>query len=69
LVPKQTPRVVVARIHQETVKGLEAAPVKAKLDNLGVEPMIMKPEDFDARIAKETRIAVELARAANIPVQ
>jgi tripartite-type tricarboxylate transporter receptor subunit TctC len=68
-VPKQTPRAMVARIHQETVKGLDAAVVKAKLANMGVEPMIMKPEDFDARVAKETRIAVELARAAQIPLQ
>ena len=60
---------MVARIHQETVKGLEATVVKAKLANMGVEPMIMKPEDFDARVAKETRIAVELAKAAQIPLQ
>ena len=67
--PKRTPRNVVNRIHQETVKGLEDRAVYEKLANLGVEPMIMKPEDFDARVAKETRIAVELARAANIPMQ
>ncbi len=67
--PKQTPRGIVARVHQETVKGLEAAPVKAKLASMGAELMIMKPEDFDARVAKETRIAVDLARAAQIPVQ
>jgi len=29
----------------------------------------MKPEDFDARVEKETRIAVALARAAHIPMQ
>ena len=52
-VPKQTPRGIVARIHQETVKGLEDAGVKDKLAKLGVEPMIMTPEAFDARIAKE----------------
>src|SRR3954454_9482409 len=68
-VPKHTPRNIVNRIHQETVKGLENPAVREKLANLGVEAMIMKPEDFDARIAKETRIAVELARAAHIPMQ
>jgi tripartite-type tricarboxylate transporter receptor subunit TctC len=59
----------VANIHQEVVKGLEAAPVKAKLATLGVETMIMTPEDFDARVAREARVAVELARAAQIPMQ
>jgi tripartite-type tricarboxylate transporter receptor subunit TctC len=68
-VPKRTPRNIVNRIHEETVKGLEDRVVHEKLANLGVESMIMKPEDFDARVAKETRIAVELARAANIPMQ
>ena len=60
---------VVERLHQETVKALESASVKDKLVGLGVEPMIMKPADFDARVAKETRISAELAKAAGIPVQ
>jgi len=67
--PRQTPRAVVARIHAETVKALENPAVVAKLANLGTEPMTMSPEDFDARVAKEARIAVELARAAKIPLQ
>jgi len=67
--PKQTPRAIVARIHAETVKALENPAVVAKLANLGTEPMTQSPEAFDARVAKETRIAVELARAAKIPLQ
>jgi tripartite-type tricarboxylate transporter receptor subunit TctC len=65
-VPKKTPRDIVARIRQETVRGLEDPSVKEKLVKLGVEPMIMTPEAFDARIAKETPIAVGLAKAAGI---
>ena len=65
-VPKKTPRDIVARMHQETVKGLEDAGVKDKLAKLGVEPMIMTPEAFDARIAKEAPLAVTLAKAAGI---
>jgi tripartite-type tricarboxylate transporter receptor subunit TctC len=67
--PKQTPRGIVARIQAETVKALQSPSVVAKLANLGTEPMTMSPDDFDARVAKETRIAVELARAAKIPLQ
>jgi tripartite-type tricarboxylate transporter receptor subunit TctC len=66
VVPRKTPREVVARIHQETVKGLQDPSVKEKLAKLGVEDMIMTPEDFDARIAKEAPIAVTLAKAAGI---
>ena len=68
-VPKKTPRDIVAKIHQATVKALESAIVKERLTKLGVEPLIMKPEDFDARIAKEARVAVELAKAAGIAVK
>jgi tripartite-type tricarboxylate transporter receptor subunit TctC len=66
VVPRKTPREVVARIHQETVKGLQDPSVRDKLAKLGVEEMIMTPEDFDARIAKEAAIAMALAKAAGI---
>ena len=68
-VPKQTPRDLVAAIHRETVAAIESAAVKERLAKLGVEPMIMTPDDFDARVAKEAAIAVQLAKAANIAVQ
>ena len=68
-VPKQTPRAVVAKMHREMVKAIQVPAVVEKLAKLGVEPMIMSPEDFDARIAKEAGIAVTLAKAAHIPMQ
>jgi tripartite-type tricarboxylate transporter receptor subunit TctC len=68
-VPKQTPRDVVGKIHAEIVKSMESQGVKEKLASLGVDPLIMKPEDFDVRIAKETEIAVKLAKAAHIAQQ
>jgi tripartite-type tricarboxylate transporter receptor subunit TctC len=66
VVPKKTPRDIVARMHQETAKGLADPSVKEKLAKLGVEDIVMKPEDFDARIAREAPIAVALAKAAGI---
>jgi len=66
MVPKKTPGDIVVRIHQETVRALEDVSVKEKLAKLGVEPMIMSPADFDARIAREAPIAIELAKAAGI---
>jgi tripartite-type tricarboxylate transporter receptor subunit TctC len=69
VVPKKTPRDIVARIHQETVGGLRDPAVKEKLSKLGVEEMVMSPEDFDARIAREAPIAMALAKAAGISVK
>ena len=68
-VPKATPRELVATIHGQVVAAIESAAVQERLSKLGVEPMIMTPEDFDARVAKEAGIAVQLAKAANIAVQ
>jgi tripartite-type tricarboxylate transporter receptor subunit TctC len=64
--PKKTPRDVVNKLHTETVKALENPTVKDKLAKMGAEPMIMQPEAFDARVAKEAPIAVEIAKAAGI---
>jgi hypothetical protein len=51
----------VSRIHNATVKALEDPSVKRKLADVGAELMIMAPEDFDQRIARETAVAVKLA--------
>jgi tripartite-type tricarboxylate transporter receptor subunit TctC len=67
--PKQTPRDIVAKLHQETVKALHNPATKDKLAKLGVESLVMQPEAFDARVAKETAIAATLAKAAGIAAQ
>jgi tripartite-type tricarboxylate transporter receptor subunit TctC len=69
MVPKRTPHEVVEKLHQEIARAVGTAAVKEKLAKLGVEPLLMAPQDFDARIARETGIAVTLAKAANIAVQ
>jgi tripartite-type tricarboxylate transporter receptor subunit TctC len=68
-VPKQTPRETVNKMHREMVKAIQTPAVIEKLAKLGVEPMIMSPQDFDARVAKEAGIAITLAKAANITLQ
>jgi tripartite-type tricarboxylate transporter receptor subunit TctC len=69
MVPKRTPREVVEKLHQEIARAVGTASVREKLAKLGVEPLLMAPQDFDARIAREAAIAVTLAKAANIAVQ
>lgn len=69
LVPKSTPRDLIGRMYTELVKAVESASVKEKLVKLGVEPMVMQPQEFDARIASEAGMAVTLAKAANIRLQ
>jgi tripartite-type tricarboxylate transporter receptor subunit TctC len=68
-VPKQTPRDVVAKMQAEIVKAINNSATTSKLTTLGVEQMIMAPDAFDVRIAKEAVIAVKLAKAARIEPQ
>jgi tripartite-type tricarboxylate transporter receptor subunit TctC len=68
-VPKRTPRDVVAKMQSEIAKAIESPATMQKLATLGVEQMIMAPDAFDARIAKEADIAVKLAKAAKIEPQ
>jgi tripartite-type tricarboxylate transporter receptor subunit TctC len=68
-VPSRTPRDIVMRLHAETVKALANEAVQAKLKNLGVEPMLMTPEEFDKRVAVEVANAGVLAKAAGIAAQ
>jgi tripartite-type tricarboxylate transporter receptor subunit TctC len=65
-VPKQTPRALVNKMHAEVVKALNNPAVKEKLTKIGAEPLILQPEAFDARIAKEAPLAEKLARAVGI---
>jgi tripartite-type tricarboxylate transporter receptor subunit TctC len=64
--PQKTPRDIVTRIHQATVKWLESYTNKSRFAQLGVASMIMTPEAFDARVAREVKIAVELAKATGL---
>jgi tripartite-type tricarboxylate transporter receptor subunit TctC len=68
-VPKKTPRDLVAKMHAEVVQALNEPATRGKLGTLGVEQMIMSPEAFDERIAKEADIAKKLAKAAKIEPQ
>jgi tripartite-type tricarboxylate transporter receptor subunit TctC len=66
LVPAKTPRAIVERLHAETQKALAQPEVRAKFAPQGVEPLPLKPAEFDALIAKEIASNVALAKAAGL---
>ena len=67
--PKKTPREIINKLHDEIVKGLNQPATQSKLAGIGVEPMSMRPEAFDAQIAKETEIVRKIVKAANLEVK
>ena len=64
--PVRTPRSLVDRLHGETVKAMQARSVQEKLAILGVTPMSMTPEQFDAHIKDEIASNGLLVKAAGI---
>jgi tripartite-type tricarboxylate transporter receptor subunit TctC len=64
--PIRTPRAIINKLHDETLKALETASVRAKLAAVSVAPMPMTPEQFDARIKEEVASNAILVKAAGI---
>ena len=65
-VPARTPRDVVEKLHDETLKALQSAKVKEKLASLGVDPMVMTPAEFQAMVESEIKMNAMLVRAAGL---
>lgn len=67
--PAKTPRDIIKKLHDETVKALANPNVIARLKQMGVEPMPMEPEAMDAFIKKEVATNADLARKAGVAQQ
>lgn len=66
LVSSKTPRDVVQRINQSTLKALLLPEVKEKMNTLGAEMMPMSPEQFDALIREELVVNAAIVKASGI---
>lgn len=69
LVPAHTPSAIVDRPAQEMRKALAEPRVRDKLAALGVEPMDMLPQEFDAFVKHQIGVDAELVRAAGLKAQ
>jgi tripartite-type tricarboxylate transporter receptor subunit TctC len=66
LAPAQTPKPIVARLHDEIARILGQAAIKEKLSLQGVEPYPLSPSEFDALIRREIAGNLALAKAAGL---
>ena len=66
LAPAKTPRVIVARLNEETARLLRAPDVQSVFTNEGAEPVGNSPEEFAAIIKSETAKWAKVIRAAGI---
>jgi tripartite-type tricarboxylate transporter receptor subunit TctC len=65
-VPAKTPRPIIDRLYKETQQVLTLPVVLDKFKPQGIEPMVLKPEEFDALIRKEIAANLALVKAAGL---
>lgn len=67
-VPSKTPRDIVAKLHAETVRAIQAPETRERYARLGAETHIFTPEQFDAYLRDEVASNAVLVKAAGIKV-
>jgi tripartite-type tricarboxylate transporter receptor subunit TctC len=67
--PKNTPAEIVATLNKEINAALADGRIKARLAELGSEPMPMTIAEFEKRVVDETAKWAKVIREAKIPMQ
>jgi len=64
-----TPPAIIARVRRDMAEALRQDDVRAKLANVGLEPVGSTPDAFAAMIKAETRKWGDIVHKANITVE
>ncbi len=67
--PARTPRPIVEKLNRETLKALQTPKVRERLVALGVDPMPMSPEQFQAHVEREVILNALLAQRAGLKAE
>jgi tripartite-type tricarboxylate transporter receptor subunit TctC len=67
--PAKTPSAVIDRLAREIGRALADPKIRDKLAALGVEPVQMTSQEFDAFVKKQIGVDAELVRAAGLNAQ
>ena len=68
-VPAKTPREIVDKLHRETLNALQEAKVRDKLATLGVDPMVMTSQEFDAYVKEAIASDQALVKAIDLKIE
>ena len=69
VVSSKTPRDIVNRLYQETVKALAQPDIVDRLAKIGAEPNTMTPDEFDALRRRELADNMQVMKASGIKLQ
>jgi tripartite-type tricarboxylate transporter receptor subunit TctC len=64
--PGGTPKEIVQRLHDEIAKALNDPSIKARIKQLGADPMPLTPPAFEAFLKAETQSNAAVIKAAGI---
>ena len=64
--PARTPRAIINRLNEETVKALRSSELREKFNTLVMDVMPMSPAEFDAFLKKDIQLNTDLVKAAGI---
>jgi len=67
--PAKIPRAIVDRLNRETLEAMREPKVRDKLVSLGVDPMVMTPQEFAAHVEKELALNAALVKAVGLKTQ
>jgi tripartite-type tricarboxylate transporter receptor subunit TctC len=67
--PAKTPPALVAKINRDTLAILQTPGVREKLSALGLDPMIMAPDEFKRYVEQEFVLNAALAKKAGLKAQ
>ncbi len=66
LAPAKTDRAIIDRLNAEIIKAIQVPATKERIAKAGIDPLIMTPAEFDARIRSEIAANALVAKAAGI---
>ena len=69
MVAAKTPREIINRLYQETLKAMATPDVQERLAKIGAEPVTMPPDDFEALRRRELVENVQLMKTIGIKAQ
>jgi tripartite-type tricarboxylate transporter receptor subunit TctC len=64
--PARTPREIVDKLHQETAEVLKHPSVAEKYAAMNNDPMPITPAEFDALVAREIAISLDIVKKAGL---
>jgi len=66
LAPAKTDRAIIDRLNAEMIKAIQVPLTRERIAKTGIDPLIMTPAEFDARIKAEIAANAMVAKAAGI---